>query len=165
MLVSGNGSLDVSAHSATGISLGSLEGDGQVFLGDNNLSVGSNNLSTIFSGVAQDSRLSGGTGGSLGKIGTGTLTLSGANTYTDGTTVSAGALVVSNTSGSATGAGSVAVNGGTLGGGGTITGAVTVGTGTGSGATLQPSFGTNKKVTLTIQGLLTLNADAPTTLH
>ena len=74
----GNGSLDISAHDAPGVTIGSLEGDGQVFLGGNNLSVGSNDLSTAFSGIIQ------GAGGSLTKIGTGTLTLSGANTYTGG---------------------------------------------------------------------------------
>jgi autotransporter-associated beta strand protein len=62
------------------------------------------------------------------KLGAGTLTLSGNNTYTGGTTVSAGALRVNNTAGSGTGAGSVTVNGGTavLGGTGIITGAVAV---------------------------------------
>ncbi len=80
--------------------------------------------------------------------------------YTGSTTVSAGVLLASNKTGSATGTGNVAVNGGTLGGGGIIAEPVTVGTGSNSGAILQPGFGTNKKVTLTIQGLLTFNADA-----
>src|SRR5207248_9101591 len=77
-----------------------------------------------------------GVAGSLSKVGTGKLTLSNANTYTGGTTLKKGTLLVQNTSGSATGAGSVHVNLGTLGGTGKIDGAVTVGNGNNSGAVL-----------------------------
>ena len=156
--LSGNAKLDISSHRIPSVTIGSLAGAGSALLGANALTVGRNNLSTAFSGSIQDG--GNGTGGSLSKVGTGTLTLSGASPYTGGTTVSAGALLASNTSGSATGTGSVSVAGGTLGGGGTISGAVTIGTGSNSGAILQPGFGTNKKVTLTIQGLLTFNTDA-----
>jgi autotransporter-associated beta strand protein len=77
------------------VTIGSIEGDGgNVFLGANNLTVGSNNLSTTFSGVIQDGGQNGGTGGSLTKIGTGTLILSGANTYTGDSTVNRGVLQV-----------------------------------------------------------------------
>ena len=51
-----------------------------------------NNLSTEVSGTIADGGSSGGTGGALIKVGTGTLTLSGTSTYTGGTTISAGAL-------------------------------------------------------------------------
>ena len=84
----GNGSLDISAHAAPGVTIGSIEGDGDAFLGANNLTIGGNNLSTTFSGVIQ------GAGGSLTKIGTGTLDLTGANTYTGNTNVNRGALQV-----------------------------------------------------------------------
>jgi autotransporter-associated beta strand protein len=80
------------------------------------------------------------TNGGLAKAGAGTMRLAFANTYADGTTVSAGRLLVNNTSGSGTGSGGVTVNGGTLGGTGTIAGTVTVN----SGGTVSPgvSIGT-----------------------
>src|SRR6266536_5448819 len=131
--VFGNGSLDISFHRSQAITFGSIEGNGVVFLGSHNFTVGSNSLNTTFSGVIQDGGLGGGVGGSLSKIGTGTLTFTGANTYTGPTTVSAGRLKVSNTSGSGTGTGPVQINAGTLIGNGIISGAVTIGTGSGGG--------------------------------
>jgi autotransporter-associated beta strand protein len=88
----GNGSLDVSAHSLSvngvrGVKVGSIEGDGNVFLGANTLKVGTNDLSTTFSGVIQDGGEVGGSGGSLTKIGTDSLTLSGTNPYTGDTEI------------------------------------------------------------------------------
>src|SRR5439155_13752787 len=112
-----NGNLDISAHNAPGVTIGSVEGTGNVFLGAFKLTVGSNNLTTSFSGVIQDG--TGGTGGSLTKIGKGKLTLSNANTYTGGTTITKGTLLVTNKTGSGTGTGAVQVNG-TLGGTGKI---------------------------------------------
>ena len=151
--VFGNGHLDISPRS-TGLTIGSLEGDGSVFLGHQNLSIGSNGLSTAFSGAIQDGGISGKTGGAVTKIGSTTLTLSAASTYTGGTTVSAGMLVVSNRSGSATGTGTVQVNGGTMGGSGIISGAVTVS----GGAFLAPAHGSKAQSTLTIQNALTFNS-------
>jgi autotransporter-associated beta strand protein len=91
--VFGNGNLDISAHNAPGVTVGSIEGSGNVFLGANNLTVGSNNLSTTFSGVIQDGGFNGGAGGSLTKIGTGTLSLTNSNTYSGGTLINAGTLI------------------------------------------------------------------------
>ena len=91
------------------------------------ISVGANNVSTTYSGI-----LSG--AGSLTKDGTGTLTLSGANTYTGGTTVSAGKLIVNGN------ISTTLVNGtGTLGGSSGTVGALTVA----SGGTVAPGASGN----------------------
>ncbi|MGC4013861.1 MAG: autotransporter-associated beta strand repeat-containing protein [Luteolibacter sp.] len=66
-------------------------------------------------------------GEKITKSGTGTLVLSGSNTYTGGTTVSAGTLLLLNTAGSGAGTGATTVAvGATLGGTGSASGAVTV---------------------------------------
>jgi autotransporter-associated beta strand protein len=150
--VYGNGFLNPNLldDSAT---IGSLEGDGLVLLGKRALTIGSNDLSTIFSGNIEDT-------GAISKIGSGTLTLTTANSYSGGTTIAGGSLLVSNASGSETGAGAVSVAAGTLGGSGIISGPVTCGTGSGSGAFLAPSEGATTPVTFTIQSALTLADDA-----
>ena len=126
-------------------------------MGANNLTVGTNNLSTTFSGLIE-----GGQGGSLTKVGTSKFTLIGSSsvdTYTGGSTVSGGTLIVTNHLYSPTGT-AVQVNAGTLGGTGKIGGAVTVGTGSGTGAFLAPAAGMTVQATLIIHSALTLNADA-----
>ncbi|MDW8307820.1 MAG: autotransporter-associated beta strand repeat-containing protein, partial [Verrucomicrobiales bacterium] len=75
----------------------------------------------IFSGI-----ISGTAGPALEKIGPGTVIFSGPNTYTVGTVVKEGTLLVNNTSGSGTGTGAVNVSGGaTIGGSGSVAGTVT----------------------------------------
>lgn len=86
------------------------------------------------------------------KNGPGALILSGASTYTGGTTVTEGVLRVRNTTGSATGAGDVIMQGGTLAGDGIISGVVRF---TGP-AVLSPG---NSPGTITLGGLH-LNADS-----
>lgn len=79
----------------------------------------------------------------LSKVAEGVLQLSGVNTYSGGTTVSAGALLANSQSGSATGTGAVTVAAGaTLGGNGGLTGSVTVnGRLSPGGDGSQPNFG------------------------
>ena len=75
---------DLAGFSTT---IGSLSGAGFVQLGSATLTAGGNNSVTTFAGVISGS-------GGLTKVGIGTLTLSGANTYTGLTTVSAGTLEI-----------------------------------------------------------------------
>ncbi len=82
----------------------------------------------------------------LTKLGTGTLILSGANTYSGGTNINAGTLMLSGSGTLGATSGALAINGGILDLNGTSQG---VGNLTGSGGTiLNDAFGTN--VTLTI---------------
>jgi autotransporter-associated beta strand protein len=125
--VFGNGKLDITQGPFPGTAIGSLEGTGDVFVGSRILTTGGNNRSTSFTGLIQDSSNS---SGSLTKVGTGTLTLGGANTYKGTTTINAGRLLVKNATGSGTGTSAVVVNSGSaLGGTGTITGSITVNSG------------------------------------
>jgi fibronectin-binding autotransporter adhesin len=88
---------------------------------------------------------------SVDKSGDGTLTLTGANSYTGGTVLTAGGLVVNGSLASG-----VTVNGGTLGGSGSIAGLVTV-----NGGTLAAG---NSPGTLTM-GALALNAGSTITFE
>src|SRR5439155_1896512 len=100
--LTGGSVLNLVAHNAaTPMSIGSLEGDNvsRLGLGDyQHLTIGGNGLSTTFAGVIAH-------GGSLVKIGSEKLTLSGANTYSGGTRIIAGTLIAQAPTGSATGTG------------------------------------------------------------
>jgi len=147
--VFGNGALDISSHSASApMTIGSLEGNGAVLLGANNLTVGRNHLDTIFSGM-----IDGTAGGSITKVGDETLILKRGGNYTGGTTVESGILLVDNRVGSGTGAGPVQVVAGAIGGHGIIAGPVTVGTGQVRRGILEPGIGAVGR--LTIQNTLT----------
>ena len=74
------------------LSAGSISGSGTIYLGVNALSVGGLGLDDSVSGAILDGGRGGGTGASLIKEGTGTLTLSGNNTYSGGTTLVGGTL-------------------------------------------------------------------------
>jgi len=140
--------------------IGSIEGGGQMSMGtlfgqSSSATIGSNNLSTTFDGV-----ILGDAGVSVTKVGTGTLTLTnGANTYSGGTNVNKGTLVVSNTTGFGAG-GPIKVNAGTLGGSGTVLGPVTVGRGNGKVAVLAPAQGSSQQATFTIQNAVAFKGGA-----
>ncbi|WP_210419058.1 autotransporter-associated beta strand repeat-containing protein [Bradyrhizobium sp. NAS80.1] len=95
-ITNAGGAFDISGLTVAGMTAGSIEGAGNYFLGSKQLTVGGNNASTTVSGVIADGGVSGGTGGSLVKTGTGTLTLTGNNSYTGGTTIAAGTLQIGN---------------------------------------------------------------------
>ncbi len=83
---------------STSEQIGSLAGGGttggNVVLGSNLLTVG-DGTSTVYGGVI------GGSGGQLTKVGAGELQLTGANTFTGATTISAGSLTLNNVGGAA----------------------------------------------------------------
>ena len=83
--------------------IGALSGTstGILTLGANSVRIGGNNASTTYSGIIEGS-------GSLIKTGTGTMTLSGANTHSGGTTLSAGQININTTSALGTGTFAVA---------------------------------------------------------
>jgi autotransporter-associated beta strand protein len=105
-----------------------------------NWEVGARNNNSAFAGTINNSQFSGtGSVARITKVGTGVWTLTNASTYTGGTFINAGTLMVNNTTGSGTGTGDVVVNqSGTLSGSGTIAGKVIVN----NGGTLAPGNGT-----------------------
>jgi len=155
-------------------SIGSLAGGGtsggNVFLEGATLTTGANNTSTNFAGG-----ISGASGGSLIKIGTGTQTLSGTSNYTGSTTVSGGTLQVTGSlagttaisastggllevDGSVNNAVTISVNGSGLQGSGTIGGATLV------SGTLSPgldsALGTPAAGILTANGAVSLDGSS-----
>lgn len=98
-ITNGTGVVDFSGSTGPNgdgrVSAGSIAGSGTYVIGiGNTLVVGSNNLSTEVSGVIADSCGCGPGPGSLEKVGTGTLILSGTNSYTGTTTINGGILRV-----------------------------------------------------------------------
>jgi autotransporter-associated beta strand protein len=115
--------------------------------------IGGRNVDSTYSGRIAD----GGGGASattvILKVGSGTFTLSGTNSYAGGTTVNGGTLLVNNAKGSGTGSGTVVVaTSGRLGGTGVIVGSTTI------NGTLAP--GNNGIGTLTISNNLVVNPGA-----
>jgi outer membrane autotransporter protein len=112
LITRAGGTVDIS--NAAAITVGSIAGAGTYALGSNALTVGLNNLDTTVSGVIMDGGSNGGAGGSLIKQGTGTLTLSGLNTYSGGTTVAGGIISVAADTNLGSTAGGIILQGGEL---------------------------------------------------
>jgi fibronectin-binding autotransporter adhesin len=183
----GDGPMDLNVRtSTTNITLGALEGAAGTTLsgrggssnnGPTTHVIGANNQNTIFAGVIQDG--SGGTSSltAIAKIGSGTLSLSGANIYTGTTTVSNGVLALvfnGSADGSINGSSSINISAGaildvsgrsdgtlqlgaaqTLRGRGTINGSVNV------GGTVEPGGGPGGNTgTITVTNLVTLSGTA-----
>ena len=132
------------------LAAGSIAGNGRFDLNDIELTVGGNNLSTNVTGVITGTGIA--TGTSLIKIGTGTLTLAGINTYTGATTVDGGVLRVDGSIQSSSGV-TVNANGVLFG-----TGAVS-GTAVNSGGSLLGGNGT-AGTSLAISGNLAFQSGA-----
>ena len=148
--IASGATLDMATFSDT---IGSLAGAGSVTFGTGTgtLTTGGINTSTTFSGVISGA-------GSFVKTGTGTQVFTGNNTYSSGTTINGGSLLVNGQTGSnsGTGSGVVTVNtGGTLGGTGRASGSVAVA----SGGTIRGGDGTGSG-TLTLGNGLALAASA-----
>ncbi|MEM8644451.1 MAG: autotransporter domain-containing protein, partial [Pseudomonadota bacterium] len=105
------------------LTVGSIAGGGFYYLGRNQVTVGGNDSDTDVSGVISDCgptetecrRAPSATqGGLLVKVGAGTMTLSGANTYTRGTTINGGTVSVGENVNLGAADGPLAFDGGTL---------------------------------------------------
>src|SRR5262249_25221202 len=144
-ITTAGGAFDITSLSSGGMTAGSIEGAGTFSLGPNRLTVGSNNLLTEVSGVIR------GSGGSLVKVGTGTLTLSGTNSYTGATVVAGGTVSVTGDLSSSSGVlvGPTAMLSGT----GTVPGVLV------AGGTLMPGL-PNAVGTLNVAGNLVFTSAA-----
>jgi autotransporter-associated beta strand protein len=141
----------------TNSSTSSASWSGNIDLQQTNSTISLENGSVTLSGAITNGSTTQGSGTySLTKSGAGTLTLSGVDTYTGGTRITAGLL---NVTGSLLGSDTVTVNsGGQLSGTGSVGNVVLTGT-----AALTPSLGNNRAV-LTLASLAINSSTATTTL-
>jgi autotransporter-associated beta strand protein len=161
-ITNSGGTFDISELSSAGMTAGSIEGAGTYRLGSKALTVGLNNLSTEVTGTITDGGLENGTGGALIKVGMGTLTLTGTNTYSGGTSFNGGIIAVR--SDSNLGAGPLSFDNGTLealvGGTGIISNKpITLSP---LGGTIQADAGTTSTLSGAISGSGSLNSNSGT---
>jgi autotransporter-associated beta strand protein len=114
------------------------------------ISIGALNTNTDFGGTIVNFI-------NIEKVGTGTLSFSNNHNYGGTTTIKNGKFLLNNNPVSGTFASPVIAEAGAFGGSGKSTAAVTIGTGSGTGATLEPG---NQAIGTFSIGLLTMRADA-----
>lgn len=106
------GRVQISALTGPSITIGTLSGAGDIYLGDSNLRLAGLGGDATIGGVIADGGVlgpnsefpSGEVGGSLTWAGAATLTLTGSNTYTGGTTLAGGTLRIGHSNALGTGA-------------------------------------------------------------
>ncbi|GAA3962400.1 cellulose binding domain-containing protein [Mucilaginibacter dorajii] len=139
---------------ATGtISFGALSGRGAIRTdagGSPTISIGALNLSTSFNGIMSGSM-------NVEKVGTGVLIFTGNNSYGGTTIIKGGKLLLNDDPSSGVFNSPLTVEAGSFGGAGKGTMSVTIGTGSGTGAILEPG---NQAIGSLIAGSLTLKSDA-----
>ena len=136
--------------------IGSLTGAGGVSLGAGTLTTGGNGTSTTYDGAISGS-------GGIVKVGAGNFVLTGANTYSGGTSINGGTLSVLADPNLGAAAGGLAFGGGTLStlGNFTTSRSITLNAG---GGTFAPAAGTSLTATGAISGAGTLTLAGPGTL-
>jgi gliding motility-associated-like protein len=135
------------------ISFGALTGRGAIrtdAAGSPTISIGALNLSTTFGGIMSGTM-------NVEKVGTGVLIFTGNNSYSGTTTIKGGKLLLNNDPASGVFNSPLTVEAGSFGGTGKGTMAVTIGTGSGTGAIIEPG---NQTIGSLIAGSLSLKSDA-----
>lgn len=173
--VIGPGFADISGHNPPGLAIPEPYGEGNIYLGANNLTISSTDRIYPYNGSLKDGGANGGTGGSLTKVGPpgSRAILGGSSHYTGGTTILGGVLLIQteifDTSSTPIGSGDVHVNAGGFGGTGHVPGNVIVGTGEGTPASLILSghrmFRIKQSLTVASDGLMEVTIDSQARRH